>query len=506
MCGHFGVFYKKATAKKLPSSAIKLAIYLTQLRGVHGLGLAYAYQKPNDPVMMGLYKEGWNDVGATTVAAGFQTPHEKLSTTNNNFERIINEPANRVLAFHTRHATKGIKTRENTHPFRMENLILAHNGTLTNDYALNNKYFEVDSVAIAHYLDQPANTPQGLVDKVRGAYALMWLDFRGGTLNFLRNKERPLVFAENDDMIIWASTSSVIGALTAEYNLGFQEIVELPEYVHLQFEISSGNKQTTKLTPPTITNTYGGWYNNLMGDDYDIYTKDTPVKGAEQKPANFPQSTTANQGQGKRAEVEDEGSVLSAIANTLPGTPAWFSGIIKLGKAKQNEGSVRAIGRNKFLPSVHRRVEMGLEYIRSREFVRKSAEIPHLTVNTTFVFSVFGSEVLEYDINRATVTITASPAVAVRSDLKITATLPEAVYREAIYNGLLVQGTIGSSVIIMDSKTRTSSFQITVKNVFTLMGFDPSVQGLRYLDTGRLVSPVGTDLESELDGCGLGNC
>lgn len=503
MCGHFGVFYKKATSKKLPSSAIKLAIYLTQLRGIHGLGLAYAYKKPNEPVMMGLYKEGWNDAGAVTLASGYtQTPHEKLSTNNNVFDRHINEPTNRVLAFHTRHATKGIKTRENTHPFRMENLILAHNGTLTNDYALNNKFFEVDSVAIAHYLDQEQNTPQGLVDKVRGAYALMWLDFRGGSLNFLRNKERPLVFAENDDMVIWASTASVIGALAAEYNLDLQEVVGLPEYTHLKFDIATGARSAVKLTPPVITTHYAGWYGN-MGDDYDIYGDAKPAgKEAAQKPANFPHQN-ANAGAKK---PEEEADVLTNLSTAIPGTPAWFQHILRAGKAKQGEGSIRAISRNKYLPSVARRVEMGLEYIRSREFVMKSATTPHLTTGTTLVFSVFGSEVLEYDINRGMVTVTASPAVALRSDLRIVAEVPEHVYREAVFNGLLVQGTIKSSVIVMDKSSQRSCFDLKMQNVFTLMGFDPSIQGLRYHDTGRLVNPPTIDMDSELEGCGLGSC
>lgn len=61
----------------------------------------------------------------------------------------------RSLFLHTRKATVGEITKENAHPWRIENIVGCHNGSVANHHELNKKYnrnFDVDSQHIfAHY-------------------------------------------------------------------------------------------------------------------------------------------------------------------------------------------------------------------------------------------------------------------------------------------------------------------------------------------------------------------
>ncbi len=103
---------------------------------------------------------------------------------------------------HNRKATKGAVKDENAHPFVENNIILVHNGTLSNHKDLN-ATVEVDSHAIAHAFDE--HGIEGGLPKIEGAFAIIAYEVLEKRLNLVRNKERPLWLAETDNF--WAFSS-----------------------------------------------------------------------------------------------------------------------------------------------------------------------------------------------------------------------------------------------------------------------------------------------------------
>lgn len=110
-----------------------------------------------------------------------------------------------VLIGHNRYATQGKVSVRNAHPFEFDDVVGVHNGTLKNKYYLNEGHkFDVDSEALYHHIDK-----LGVEDAIKGldgAWALVWYNKMEGTLNFLRNKERPLWMTVTDEgQLFWAS-------------------------------------------------------------------------------------------------------------------------------------------------------------------------------------------------------------------------------------------------------------------------------------------------------------
>lgn len=176
MCGIVGVIAKGA--KGLYPVDVKIfeqMLFADQLRGIDGTGVFY------DTVKDGVL-------------------HSKLPITGTEFLNHKDYPKlaadiNRESSFvigHNRAATKGSLTKENTHPFKEGGITLVHNGTLWTHKHL--KDVEVDSHAITHSIAD-AGLDETL-DKLHGAYTLVWHDDGNSTLNIIRNNQRPLAIIE----------------------------------------------------------------------------------------------------------------------------------------------------------------------------------------------------------------------------------------------------------------------------------------------------------------------
>ena len=110
----------------------------------------------------------------------------------------------RILVGHNRHGTHGNnKDSKNAHPFREDNIILVHNGTLWNHRKLAQR--DVDSHAVAAAFAEGDYTK--VLTEVDGAYVFIWYDMQRKQLSIVRNKERPLYKFENDDLILFCSES-----------------------------------------------------------------------------------------------------------------------------------------------------------------------------------------------------------------------------------------------------------------------------------------------------------
>lgn len=121
---------------------------------------------------------------------------------------------------HNRFKTTGDVSKANAHPFQvLDNegdiiLVGAHNGTLENKSEIERQLgqkFDTDSEGLFNLLTEAPNF-KAAINKLRGAWSLVFWDPTTDTVNFCRNKERPLVFAFTKDrkVMVWASEAWMI--------------------------------------------------------------------------------------------------------------------------------------------------------------------------------------------------------------------------------------------------------------------------------------------------------
>lgn len=195
MCGLVGIaghlkFQDEASMKKL--------LLLDVLRGHDSTGLAAIRAS-----------------GDVKVAKLASHPLDLLEMPK--FKDALNGTASRAFIGHNRAATRGVVNTYNAHPFHCGNIVGAHNGTLDTEStraleeAVGEK-FTVDSHAIFAAIDKIGVTDTvGLMREGAtgsdGAWSLTWYDGNDGTLNFLRNKHRPMWYAytKDFDRMFWAS-------------------------------------------------------------------------------------------------------------------------------------------------------------------------------------------------------------------------------------------------------------------------------------------------------------
>lgn len=94
---------------------------------------------------------------------------------------------------HNRYATQGgAYPNKNAHPFQSGHITLVHNGHVTNMYQIlkGKTLHEVDSANVCAALAELGW--EQVLPNLKGAYSLVWHDAQEGTLNMVRNNERPM--------------------------------------------------------------------------------------------------------------------------------------------------------------------------------------------------------------------------------------------------------------------------------------------------------------------------
>jgi hypothetical protein len=130
---------------------------------------------------------------------------------NQNFDKI------RCAIGHNRSATVGKSSTDNSHPFQEGPITLVHNGTLHGTGTLPKSQHQLDGVnvdshVITHNLAE--HSAEEVISKLSGAFALVWHDARDGSINVVRNSDRPLhlmrakcertiLIASEADMLVW---------------------------------------------------------------------------------------------------------------------------------------------------------------------------------------------------------------------------------------------------------------------------------------------------------------
>ena len=146
-------------------------------------------------------------------------------------EDIINKPSKfSAMVGHNRASTKGATNHYNAHPFEKGNVTLVHNGTLKSYNQLPGwTANEVDSRLLCQGISELG--VDETIDRITGAYALIWYNRADGTMSLLRNSERTLYLAYNMNKtrLYFASEKGMLDWILDRNGIKHQESFLLPQ-------------------------------------------------------------------------------------------------------------------------------------------------------------------------------------------------------------------------------------------------------------------------------------
>lgn len=125
-----------------------------------------------------------------------------------------------IFVGHTRQKSVGFNSKENAHPFVVNQTITVHNGTLKNYITLANnmgmKYadYDVDSQVLAKLMEKEG--PLSAIKKIEGTAAILHYDINENLLYAFHNIDRPLFRAKIDDGIYFSSMENSLYAIGAK--------------------------------------------------------------------------------------------------------------------------------------------------------------------------------------------------------------------------------------------------------------------------------------------------
>lgn len=203
MCGLVGIAGKLALKDE---AAMRKLLYLDYFRGPDSTGLAAVRSLKNEVLI---------DKIASHPLDLFE---------RSRFKQALNGPSSHAFIGHNRAMTRGAINNFNAHPFHFDHIVGAHNGTLDLSAAdrlekeLDEK-FSVDSMALIAGI--AAIGVEKTIEMSSGAWSLVWFNQDDNTINFLRNKERPMWYcwSKEFDRLFWASEWEMLQALTSHYEM-----------------------------------------------------------------------------------------------------------------------------------------------------------------------------------------------------------------------------------------------------------------------------------------------
>jgi hypothetical protein len=189
-----------------------------------------------------------------------------------------------VFLGHNRFATQGAIISDNAHPFEFENLVGAHNGTVSK-WSMKDfqgyKEFDIDSKIIYSHLSHTQNIEDVWKD-ADGALALSWWDKSKKQLNLIRNDQRPLFFCYSKDnkQVFWASESWMLYIALMRQNIPHLDLLVCKPNTLYTFAITDAKEvfHTETLVPPFVEKAHQNWYPRQSSrgyfDDWDESTKE----------------------------------------------------------------------------------------------------------------------------------------------------------------------------------------------------------------------------------------
>ena len=201
----------------------------------------------------------------------------------------------RFVVGHNRAATRGAPNSDNAHPFVEGRIMLAHNGTLdhSNIKELSpNKEVTVDSNAIAVALNE--DTPDNVIPRIQGAFALIWYNNEDETLYAVRNDQRPLHLITTKDFYFLMSEPWMMMSLWARMatSTKVEDMAELKPGELLSFDLTGklARREVVlsekKTGGSTTQDTYARsrWQNHLQQcqSKFSDCTRETVETGAQE--------------------------------------------------------------------------------------------------------------------------------------------------------------------------------------------------------------------------------
>lgn len=219
---------------------------------------AYSSNKPFNKEKMQLLML-WNGFSRGEDATGVYSLKNGLIKDNKHVGNFLIDndiQEDNTFIAHVRAKTVGANLKKNSHPFEEDNIILLHNGTLTNHYALAKKYnidytsYEVDSELICKIINKEKNFK--VLSEIDGGAAFIIVNKTNPDIMYtFRNDKRPL-FRGNFDGGIYIS--SIAESLQL---IGCNNIKEFkPDYL---YTIQNG---LIKGSPIKIANKPFSYHNN----------------------------------------------------------------------------------------------------------------------------------------------------------------------------------------------------------------------------------------------------
>lgn len=223
MCGLCGVITPKSDRGSV--GLFQSLMVVSTLRGADGAGMALVPKKGNKAVRI---VKNPNVTAAELV----------LSQDFNKYRNM--EMA--AMIGHARYPTAGGGEYDDVHPHIADHIIGTHNGTLT----------VVNGVPVAKKASDSAllfqsiatNGIDATIKNTQGSYAIVYINKQTGTLNFLRNHDRPLYFAhlEGEPELYWGSESSMLAYVLGRSSAKKVNIVNLPANTHATFQLYNSAK------------------------------------------------------------------------------------------------------------------------------------------------------------------------------------------------------------------------------------------------------------------------
>lgn len=210
------------------------------------------------------------------------------------FADALNGSQSKVFIGHNRSATRGAVNTLNAHPFQYDHIIGAHNGTLDSMSTLDleesvGEKFSCDSMAVfasiaKNGIDDTVKMMRTGRDYQTGAWSLVWYDQNEGSLNFLRNKHRPMWYSYDKEFkrIFWASEWPMIeGAVrlsTHGYDLYTEEgtghrFWSTESDMHYKFDVDELKKGGKEQPKPEMKELKGKEPATAAGVEYDPFSR-----------------------------------------------------------------------------------------------------------------------------------------------------------------------------------------------------------------------------------------